>query len=71
MEVSAVVTLEEKVFDEELENKTSPKYQELERNVKQEVKNRKLLYFLVSLHVRYNPRQSCILDTTLWILDYR
>jgi len=39
VEVSAVVTLEEKVFDEELENKTSPKYQELERNVKQEVKN--------------------------------
>ena len=39
MEVSAVVTLEEKVLDEELENKTSPKYQELERNVKQEVEN--------------------------------
>ena len=71
MEVSAAVTLEEEVFDEELENKTSPKYQELERNVKQEVKNWKLLYFLVSLHVRYNPRQFCILDTTLWIPDYR
>ena len=39
VEVSAVVTLEEEVFDEELKNKTSPKYQELERNVKQEVKN--------------------------------
>ena len=39
VEVSAVVTLEEKVFDEELENKTSPKYQELERNVKHEVQN--------------------------------
>ena len=39
VEVSAVVTLEEEVFDVELKNKTSPKYQELERNVKQEVKN--------------------------------
>ena len=39
MEVSAAVTLEEEVFDEELKNKTSPRYQEMERNVKQEVKN--------------------------------
>ena len=39
LEVRAVVTLEEEVFDEELESKTSPRYQEMERNVKQQVKN--------------------------------
>ena len=39
VEVGAAVTLEEEVFDVELKNKTSPRYQEMERNVKQEVKN--------------------------------
>ena len=37
MEVSAAITLEEEVFDKELENKSSARYQEMEKKVEQEV----------------------------------
>ena len=37
MEVDAAITLEEEVFDEELENKSSARYQKMEKEVKQEV----------------------------------
>ena len=41
MEVSAAITLEEEVFNEELENKSSARYQEMEKNVKQEVRRQR------------------------------
>ena len=41
MEVSAAITLEEEVFNEELKNKSSARYQEMEKNVKQEVQRQR------------------------------
>lgn len=38
MEVDVAITLEEEVFDNELENKSSTRYQELEKKVEEEVK---------------------------------
>jgi len=37
VEVDAAITLEEEVFDEELENKSSARYQKMEKEVKQEL----------------------------------
>lgn len=38
MEVDVAITLEDQVFDEELENKSSARYQKMEKEVEKEVK---------------------------------
>ena len=37
MEVDVAITLEDEVFDEDLENKSSERYQDMERKVVKEV----------------------------------
>ena len=42
VEVDAAITLENEVFDKELENKSSIRYQVMEKKVKQEVRGKRL-----------------------------
>ena len=38
VEVDVAITLEDEVFDEQLENKSSARYQEMEKKVEEEVR---------------------------------